>query len=136
MAAAASPGAVPLYLRILAGVGVGVALALLFGPRVQPLGDVGMLVIQLLKTLATPLIFFAILDAFARTHIAGRQAARLVATSTVNAAVAIALGLGVSHLLRAGESMRGPLATALAHEARGPARPEGATAIVRLMQGR
>lgn len=113
MAGGEPSGARPLYVKILAGVAAGVALALLFGPRVARLGDAGMLVIQLLKTLASPLIFFAILDAFARTHIPGRQAVRLVTLSTLNAVVAIAIGLGVSHALGAGRSLQGTLAAAL-----------------------
>ncbi len=116
MAAAGDSRRVPLYLRILAGVAVGVILALTFGRRVQVLGDLGMLVIQLLKALASPLIFFAVLDAFARTHIPGRQALRLVALSTLNAAVAIALGLGVAHAVNAGASLAPAIRAATSHE--------------------
>lgn len=116
MAAAGDGRRVPLYLRILAGVGVGVILALTLGRRVQALGDVGMLVIQLLKALASPLIFFAVLDAFARTHIPGRQALRLVAISSLNAAVAIALGLGVAHAVNAGGSLAPAIRAATSHE--------------------
>lgn len=117
MAAAGDARRVPLYLRILAGVAVGVILALTLGRRVQALGDLGMLVIQLLKALASPLIFFAVLDAFARTHIPGRQALRLVALSTLNAAVAIALGLGVAHMVNAGGSLAPAIRAATSHEA-------------------
>lgn len=116
MAAAGDARRVPLYLRILAGVAVGVILALTLGRRVQALGDLGMLVIQLLKALASPLIFFAVLDAFARTHIPGRQALRLVAISTLNAAVAIALGLGVAHMVNAGGSLGPAIRAATSHE--------------------
>lgn len=117
MAAAGDARRVPLYLRILAGVAAGVILALVFGRRVQALGDLGMLVIQLLKALASPLIFFAVVDAFARTHIPGRQALRLVALSTLNAVVAIALGLGVAHLVNAGGSLAPAIRAATSHEA-------------------
>ncbi len=116
MAAAGDGRRVPLYLRILGGVAVGVLLALTLGPRVRVLGDLGMLVIQLLKALASPLIFFAVLDAFARTHIPGRQALRLVALSTLNAIVAIALGLGVAHAVNAGASLAPAIRAATSHE--------------------
>jgi Na+/H+-dicarboxylate symporter len=116
VAAAGDARRLPLYVRILAGVAVGVLLALTLGPRVRVLGDLGMLVIQLLKALASPLIFFAVLDAFARTHIPGRQALRLVALSTLNAAVAIALGLGVAHAVNAGASLAPAIRAATSHE--------------------
>jgi Na+/H+-dicarboxylate symporter len=116
VAAAGDARRLPLYVRILAGVAVGVLLALTLGPRVRVLGDLGMLVIQLLKALASPLIFFAVLDAFARTHIPGRQALRLVALSTLNAIVAIALGLGVAHAVNAGASLAPAIRAATSHE--------------------
>src|SRR5687768_10596911 len=64
---------VPLWAQVLVGVIVGAALGSTFGTRPyffgltnQHLGELGMLVIRLLKALAGPLILFAILDAFVR----------------------------------------------------------------------
>lgn len=122
MSAGAARAGLPLYARILLGVAAGVALATLLGERARPLGDAGMLVIRLLKTLASPLIFFAILDAFARTRVEGAQALRLVAISSVNAVVAIALGLGVGHALHAGASIAPALRAAVSHEPIAPQR--------------
>ena len=58
---------VPLYVRILVGVALGALLGVVFGERPivfhvtnRHLGDLGLLVIRLLKALAVPLIFFAI----------------------------------------------------------------------------
>jgi DAACS family dicarboxylate/amino acid:cation (Na+ or H+) symporter len=71
--------------------------------------DVGLLVIRLLKALATPLILFAVLDAFLRTQIPARKGGKLVLLSLVNAAVAILIGLGVANVLRTGDSWKGKM---------------------------
>lgn len=109
MSAAPAGGRFPLAARIVVAVALGVVAARVLGPRAAALGDVGMLVIRVLKALATPLILFAVLDAFARTEIPGRQAARLFGLSSLNALVAIVLGLGVSHAIDAGSRWRGHL---------------------------
>ena len=57
----------PLYVRILIGVALGAIVGAIWHDKVKSLGEIGMLVIRLLKALATPLILFAVLDAFMRT---------------------------------------------------------------------
>lgn len=106
----------PLYVRILLGVLAGTALGLAFGSgeilpgvRNQDLGDVGMLVVRLLKALAVPLIFFAILDSLLRSDISARSGARLLFICLVNVSVAFAIGLSLLNLLRPGEQWRGRL---------------------------
>ena len=54
------------------------------------------MVIDLLKALATPLIFFAVIDALARTFIPARKGIKLICISVVNAVVAIIIGLGIA----------------------------------------
>lgn len=99
----------PLYARVLIGAVLGIALGEAFGSRpvafgvgTPALGAAGMLVIRVLKALATPLIFFAVIDALLRSSISGRKGIRLVVLSCVNAIVAIGLGLGVAHILDSG----------------------------------
>ena len=123
MSAAPAGGRFPLSARIVVAVVLGIVAARVLGPRAAVLGDVGMLVIRVLKALATPLILFAVLDAFARTEIPGRQAARLFGLSTLNALVAIVLGLGVAHTINAGARWRGHLTELL-----GPAHATAARA--------
>ncbi len=82
----------------------GAAAGLLAGPRAAPLGEAGKVVITLIKALAAPLLFFAILDAFLRTEIRGRSAARMVGISLTNGAIALSIGLAISNLLRPGEA--------------------------------
>jgi Na+/H+-dicarboxylate symporter len=100
---------VPLSVRIVVGVVLGCIAALVLGRHVIPIGDLGMVVIQLLKALAAPLLFFAILDAFATHEIPPKKGVRLVAISAVNAVVATIIGLSVATLLGGGRGWRGQL---------------------------
>jgi DAACS family dicarboxylate/amino acid:cation (Na+ or H+) symporter len=104
----------PLYARILIGVALGTALGVAFGEgeialglRNRHLGELGLLVIRLLKALAVPLIFFAIVDAFVRTEISARKGAKMVLVCLVNVSVAFAIGLTLLNLWRPGEAWRG-----------------------------
>jgi Na+/H+-dicarboxylate symporter len=114
------PGAarrsIPLYVRVLIGVALGALLGVLFGTkpylgglRNEDLGQLGMLVIRLLKALAVPLILFAILDAFARTRISARSGGRLILICLVNVSVAMAIGLVIMNTLRPGDQWRGKM---------------------------
>ena len=99
--------AIPLYIRILIGVALGIAAGATLRERAAPLSETGLLVIRLLKALATPLILFAVLDAFLRTRIPARKGAILIGISLMNALVAIVIGLSVAYAVRGGERWRG-----------------------------
>jgi DAACS family dicarboxylate/amino acid:cation (Na+ or H+) symporter len=110
----------PLYVRILVGVALGTALGLVFGEgpivlglRNKHLGDLGLLVIRLLKALAVPLIFFAILDAFVRTQISARRGAKMILVCLINVSVAFAIGLTIMNTWRPGEAWHGRFDTLL-----------------------
>ena len=77
------------------------------GLRNEHLGWLGMLVVKLLKTLAIPLIFFAILDAFIRTNLPLRQGARLLAICLLNVSVAMTIGLLIMNSWKPGLSWYG-----------------------------
>ncbi len=106
----------PLYARVLLGVAAGIALGaifktgpIVFGIRNDDLGQLGLLVIRLLKALAVPLILFAILDAFLRVEISARRGAWLVLICLINVSVAFAIGLTLMNGLRPGDKWRGRL---------------------------
>ena len=106
----------PLYARVLIGVALGLAFGIIFktgpivaGLRNEDLGQLGMLVIRLLKALAVPLILFAILDAFLRVEVSARRGAWLVLICMLNVSVAFAIGLFLINTLRPGEQWRGRL---------------------------
>jgi DAACS family dicarboxylate/amino acid:cation (Na+ or H+) symporter len=106
----------PLYARVLIGVAAGIALGVIFktGPIVgslhnEDLGQLGLLVIRLLKALAVPLILFAILDAFLRVNISARRGGWLVLICLCNVSVAFVIGLALMNSMRPGEQWRGRL---------------------------
>lgn len=103
-----SPPRIPLYLQILAGIILGMLTGMLLGRDAGPLGEIGRLVIQLVKLFAVPLLLFAILDAFLKTDIAGRAAGRMVAITSINTTIALLIGLGLSNWLKPGTHMTLP----------------------------
>ena len=103
-----SPPRIPLYLQILAGIVSGMLAGMLLGKDAGPLGEIGRLVIQLVKLFAVPLLLFAILDAFLKTDIAGRAAGRMIAITSINTAIALLIGLGLSNWLKPGTQMTLP----------------------------
>ncbi|HVK03485.1 MAG TPA: dicarboxylate/amino acid:cation symporter [Armatimonadaceae bacterium] len=105
----------PLYVQVIVAVIAGSILGVAFG-KDQPylfgisnatLGALGMLVIKLLRALAVPLVLFAILDAFVKTRIAARSAARLLLICLVNVSVAMGIGLLIMNTVRPGDTWRG-----------------------------
>ena len=99
--AAPSTRRIPLAVRVLLGVAVGTAIGVAFGTSYTgPLGDIGLLVVRLLKALAAPLIFVCVIDAILRTRIAARAGLTLVVISLVNAAVATGIGLSMGAVMK------------------------------------
>jgi DAACS family dicarboxylate/amino acid:cation (Na+ or H+) symporter len=108
----------PLYLRVVLGVVIGAALGI--GFQKEPiafswtnadLGKLATLYIQLLTSLATPLIFLAIVEAFVQTHISGRQGLKMFLICAVNIAVAFAIGLTILNVWRPGAAWQDSLGT-------------------------
>jgi len=92
----------PLYQQVLIAVACGGLLGVLFGQdsylgglRNEQLGKLGLIVVSILKTLAIPLIFFAIIDALIRTTIPLRQGGKLLAICFVNVTIAMTIGLSI-----------------------------------------
>ena len=90
----------------------------LLGARAAPLGELGKLVIQLIKAVATPLLFFAIVNAILRTELKGRAGLRMLGFATINACIALTIGLLLANVFHPGRSLQavapGGLAPALA----------------------
>jgi Na+/H+-dicarboxylate symporter len=106
----------PLPVRVLIGVIVGALIGTRFGRGPIAFGwtnaDSGVLAgfyIQLLTALATPLIFFAIVEAFVQTQLTGRQGLKMAAICLVNIAVAFAIGLTILNVWTPGKSWQGSL---------------------------
>ena len=104
----------PLGARVVAGVAIGAALGIAFGREPwlwrygnEDLGALGLLVIRLLKALATPLILLAVLDSFLTTAIGPRTFGRFVGICLTNISVAMVIGLTILNVFQPGLAWRG-----------------------------
>lgn len=95
----------PLYAQIIVALLLGLVLGPVFGKAGAPLGELGRLVVQLIKGVATPLLFFAIVNAVLRAEIAGKGALRMLGAALLNASVALFIGLLISNLFHPGEHL-------------------------------
>jgi len=99
---------VPLYLQILAAMIAGIFVGQLLGARASALGQFGTILIQMIRVMAAPLLFFAIVDAFIRSEMEGRRGLWLAGICLINTTAALVVGLTVSNVLRPGEHMALP----------------------------
>lgn len=106
----------PLYIRVIVAALLGILLGVLFQERPilfgitnEVLGSLGVLVIKALRTLAVPLVFFAILEAFTKTDIPARSGVRLIFICLVNVSVAMVIGLTIVNLFQPGNAWQGNL---------------------------
>jgi Na+/H+-dicarboxylate symporter len=84
---------------------LGLVVGPLLGSRAAPLGEMGKVVVNLIKAVAAPLLFFAIVDAVVRTEIQGRAALRLMLWAFLNASIALAIGIALSNWLEPGRHL-------------------------------
>lgn len=82
---------------------LGAVTGAIAGPRAAVLGDLGFALVQFIKVLATPLLFFAIMDALLSTEIPRRKGMKLLGISFTNAVVAFLLAVAVSHAFPVGK---------------------------------
>ena len=93
---------IPFVAAILGAMALGVIVGLALGPRAAPLSRIGTTILDLIRALAGQLLLFAVLDAFQRTHIRARSGLIMVAIALTNAAIAVAIGLTISNVLKPG----------------------------------
>lgn len=74
----------------------------------EPLGFLGSLVVNVIKGLAGPLLFVAVVDAFLRTVVRPRSAGLMLAISLTNATLAVVIGLTLSNVLKPGSYLDTP----------------------------
>jgi DAACS family dicarboxylate/amino acid:cation (Na+ or H+) symporter len=104
---------IPLLVWILVALALGGLCGAIFGERAAALGELALLFVKLLKLLATPLVFFAIVDTFVGTRLPAERALVLLPLSIVNALVAAAIALGLAHLLPLGRLINLPTLRAI-----------------------
>lgn len=99
---------IPFVWQILAAMLLGALLGALLGERAAPLGQVGTTVIALIKSMAAPLLFLAILDAFLSTDLRGRDGLKLVLINGANGTIAVGIGLLIANVFEPGKSLVPP----------------------------
>jgi DAACS family dicarboxylate/amino acid:cation (Na+ or H+) symporter len=95
----------PLYVQILGAMALGLVVGPMLGQSADQLGELGKLVIQLIKAAATPLLFLAIVRSILETEIEGRAALRLLFWASVNASIALTIGLLISNVFQPGQAL-------------------------------
>ena len=109
----------PLYLRILVGLVLGVVTGLLLGERATSLDVPARLVLRVLGALAPAIVLLAVVNALMTADIRGRMAARLGGLLVTNTFVAIVMGLLVANVVRPGAH------SSLPHPSKPPDVPKG-----------
>jgi DAACS family dicarboxylate/amino acid:cation (Na+ or H+) symporter len=89
---------VPLYVQIIIGMAVGVAVGPVLGSRAAPLGELGKLVIQLIKAVATPWCSWR---SSTRSYAPRSRARwlRMLALAVINACIALTIGIVLANVL-------------------------------------
>jgi Na+/H+-dicarboxylate symporter len=116
--------AIPLYVRILVALVLGVITGLLLGERALVFEIPSKVILQLLGALAPPLILVAVTHVLMTTEIAAKTAGRLAGLLLLNTTVAIVIGLLVANVVRPGtwsESKKPESAAAKEAETASPA---------------
>jgi DAACS family dicarboxylate/amino acid:cation (Na+ or H+) symporter len=94
---------VPLYLRIIGALVLGLATGVVLGEAAAALATPAKLILRLLGAIAPPLILFAILRAFIMAELPHGTAPRLIRLLLLNTLVAIVIGMIVANVVRPGE---------------------------------
>ncbi|MFM2223303.1 MAG: hypothetical protein RLZZ78_1560, partial [Armatimonadota bacterium] len=110
---------IPLWMQVILCVLIGTTIGILlgktspFGPDpgrtkwLDTLGGTGMLVIQVLRALAVPLVFFAIIDGIVHISIPKRSIPKLLGICALNTSVAMLIGLTLMNTLQPGKAWQG-----------------------------
>ncbi len=86
-------------LALIAGAGLG----LTFPEAALTLTPISKFVLQLIKAAATPLVFFAVMEAILRYRVEGGDFLKLLTVTMINAAIAISIGLLAANLFEPGQ---------------------------------
>jgi Na+/H+-dicarboxylate symporter len=94
--------AIPLYIRILVALVIGLLTGLLLGERALVFEIPSKVILQLLGALAPPLILVAVTHVLMTTEVSGRTAGKLAGLLLLNTIVAIVIGMFVANVVRPG----------------------------------
>lgn len=95
-------------LWILLGIALGIACGVLLGKSAAPLGSFGKFYIQLIKAIAAPLLFFAVIDAIITSEIQWKSARKFIGVVLINTTLAATIGIGLANLFQPGRHLQIP----------------------------
>jgi Na+/H+-dicarboxylate symporter len=103
----------PLYLRILIGLVLGIGVGLVLGPSAKSFDWPARLILRVLGALAPVLILVAVVRAIMTAEIHGRLALRMGGLLVLNTLTAILVGLGVANVIKPGAGAQLPAPAAV-----------------------
>lgn len=92
----------PIYSQTILAMFLGAIAGVLLGPKASEMGVVAKYIIEIIKAVATPLLFLAIFDAFVSVNLKGRGFLWLIFVCAFNAICAITIALTISHVFKPG----------------------------------
>ena len=98
---------IPLFVRILVSLVLGIVAGEMMGSGAAVFKPISDVVLQLLKLLATPLIFIAVVHAIYKAKGGGKTVVKLLTLLMRNTLVAILIGLAVANVLQPGRWVHG-----------------------------
>jgi Na+/H+-dicarboxylate symporter len=93
---------VPLYIRILVALAIGLLLGITLGPNASMLEIFSKIILRLLGAIAPPLILIAVVHVLMTSDIPANSAGRLIWLLLLNTTVAILIGLTVANAMKPG----------------------------------
>jgi Na+/H+-dicarboxylate symporter len=91
---------------IVAGILLGVGVGMVLGKDAKPFGEIGKYYIQLIKAIAAPLLFFAVIDAILTSEIKWRSAGRFLGVVLINTIIAATIGMGLANYFQPGKHLK------------------------------
>ncbi len=92
----------PIYSQTILAMFLGAMVGIIFGPKASSMGIAAKYIIEVIKVVATPLLFFAIFDAFVSVNLKGRGFFWLILVCAINAGCAVTIALAISNLFKPG----------------------------------
>lgn len=90
------------FKQIFAAIVLGIAVGHFIGPNASALGEIGKIIIDLIKAAAAPLLFVTILHGCVAHSVRGKDAVRMIAVSILNVSVALFVAITLSRLFQPG----------------------------------
>lgn len=92
----------PIYYQTILAMVLGALVGIFIGPKAATMGIAAKYIIELIKAVATPLLFLAIFDAFVSVNLKGKGFFWLILVCAFNALCAITIALAISHFFKPG----------------------------------